>query len=63
MEKNIKGFIQFYFYQNFVNFKKLFEEFEKSYIDNLQDFCDQIQPNITDAVTVWSHLSSNIRIE
>ena len=61
--KNIKGFIQFYFYQNFVNFKKLFQEFEKSYVDNLQEFCNQIQPNITDGVTVWSHLSSNIRIE
>ena len=61
--KNIRGFIQFYLYQNYVNFKMLFQEFEKSYVDNLQDFCNQIQPNITDGVSVWSHLSSNIRIE
>ena len=61
--KGIKSFIQYFYYCNYINYNILFKEFEKSYIDNLQEFTNQIQPNITDGVEVWSHLSSNIRVE
>ena len=59
----IRGFIQYYYYQNFINFQNIINEFEKSYNDNLKEFADSIEPSITNGVEVWSFLSSNIPLE
>ena len=58
-----RGFIQYYYYQNYMNFKNLLNEFEKSYNDNLKEFSTSIQPTVTDGVEVWSFLSSNIPLD
>jgi hypothetical protein len=56
----IRGFIQYYYYQNYINFQNLINEFEKSYNNNLKEFTSSIEPSITNGVEVWSFLSSNI---
>ena len=56
----IRGFIQYYYYENYINFKNLINEFEKRYNDNLKEFSKSIEPSITNGVEVWSFLSTNI---
>ena len=55
-----RGFIQYYYYENYINFKNLINEFEKRYNDNLKEFSKSIEPSITNGVEVWSFLSTNI---
>ena len=57
---NIKSeLLGYYFYQNFLNFKNLIEELNKSYISNISDFGNQIYPSLTDGINVYSNLISH----
>ena len=57
---NIKSeLLGYYFYQNFLNFKTLIEELNKSYISNISDFGNQIYPSLTDGINVYSNLISH----
>ena len=58
----IRGFIQYYYYQNNTNFNNLLNDFEEGYINNLKEFSNSLQTCVTDSIDVWSNLSSNITL-
>ena len=61
LDLNIKSeLLGYYFYQNYVNFKSLLEELNKTYISNITEFGNQIYPSLTDGINVYSNLISHI---
>ena len=61
LDLNIKGeLLGYYFYHNHMNFNNLINEFNKSYVVNINDFSNQIYPSLTDGINVWSDLVTHI---
>ena len=58
---NNKGdLLGYYYYNNINNVKIVLKNIEKFSIDNLVSFSKEIEPTVTDTVTVWSNLASNV---
>ena len=58
---NNKGdLLGYYYYSNINNIKIVLKKIEKFSIDNLVSFSKEIEPTVTDTVTVWSNLASNV---
>ena len=58
---NSKGDLLGYFYMNnILNIKNVFENIAKYVVDNLVKFSKEIEPTVTDVVNVWSNLASNL---
>ena len=61
MNLNNKGnLLGYYFSNNIINLKNVFERIEKYSIDNLVAFSKEIEPTVTDVINVWSKLASNL---
>ena len=54
-------FLGFFLYHNHVNFKGLIEEFNKSYLDNINEFSNQLYPSLSDGINVWSDITTHIK--
>ena len=62
MDLNLKGeLLGYFFYHNYTNFKNLIEELNQNYINNINDFSNQIYPSLTDGINVWSDLVTHIK--
>jgi len=62
MDLNMKGeLLGYYFYHNHINFKFLIDELNNSYVNNINDFSNQIYPSLTDGINVWSDLVTHIK--
>ena len=62
MDLNLKGeLLGYFFYHNYTNFKNLIEELNQSYVNNINDFSNQIYPTLTDGINVWSDLVTHIK--
>jgi len=58
---NSKGdLLGYYFSDNIANIKNVFEKNEKFSVDNLVSFSKEIEPTVTDVISVWSNLASNL---
>lgn len=51
----------YYYYELQKNLKKLFADYNMEFKKNLADFSNAIQPSLTDGITVWSNIASNIK--
>ena len=62
LNSDIKGeLLGYYYYNNHNNFKLLIDEFNKRYINNINEFCNEIYPSLTDGINVWSDLVTHIK--
>ena len=50
----------YYYYSNINNIKCVLKNIEKFSIDSLIAFSKEIEPTVTDTVTIWSNLASNV---
>ncbi len=61
LELDVKGdFLGYYYYKIHHILLELIKDFNFSYLENITDFTNQIQPTLTDGITVWSSIVSNI---
>ena len=60
---SLKDLIGYYFYRSGDNFINILKEYENNFIKNLEEFCNLIQPTLTEGITVWSHLQSHLKLD
>ena len=56
-----KDLLGYYFYHTDLNFKKLINELNNEFLENIKIFSNQIYPSLSDGINVWSDLETHIK--
>ena len=56
-----KDLLGYYFYHTDLNFKKLIQELNNEFMENIKIFSNQIYPSLSDGINVWSDLETHIK--